>query len=60
MHSRNNSFSRQRRLEPGVFDSIPIECIRKTRKLNVDNTCCHVSREIYKILKSSNGRKLFA
>jgi len=39
--------------------NIPIECIRKTRSLNVDNGSCFVSREVYKILKSDNGRKMF-
>lgn len=38
---------------------IPIECIRRTRALNVDHGVGSVSREMYKILKSSNGRKIF-
>ncbi len=39
--------------------NIPVESIRKTRSLNVDNSCKRVSREVYKILKSNNGRKIF-
>lgn len=42
------------------YFNIPVECIRKTRSLNVDNSCGRVSREVYKILKSNNGRKIFA
>ena len=37
----------------------PIECIRKTRCLNINKSSSRVSREIYKILKSNNGRKIF-
>lgn len=39
--------------------NIPVECIRKTRALNIDRRSCCVSREVYKILKSNNGRKIF-
>ncbi len=39
--------------------NIPIECIRKTRSLNLDRRTCSLSREVYKILKSNNGRKIF-
>lgn len=40
-------------------NNIPIECIRKTRCLNIDKRSSRVSREVYKILKSNNGRKIF-
>ena len=39
--------------------NIPIESIRKTRLLNIDVDSCRVSKEIYRILKSNNGRKIF-
>jgi hypothetical protein len=39
---------------------IPIESIRKTRSLNLDRTSLRVSREVYKIFKSENGRKIFS
>jgi len=39
--------------------NIPIESIRKTRLLNIDVGSCRVSGEVYKILKSNNGRKIF-
>ena len=45
--------------ETNFFD-IPVECIRKTRSLNINPKCLATSREIYKILRSSNGKKLFA
>ena len=45
--------------ETNFFD-IPVECIRKTRSLNIDPRRLAVSEEIYKILKSNNGKKLFA
>ncbi|MBU1006782.1 MAG: hypothetical protein KKH08_04235 [Candidatus Omnitrophica bacterium] len=40
--------------------STPIECIRKARCLNIDRSSVRVSREVYKIIKSKNGRKIFA
>ena len=39
--------------------NIPVESIRKTRSLNIDCRSSSVSREVYKILKSNNGRKIF-
>ena len=42
------------------FFDIPVECIRKTRSLNIDPKCLAASEEVYKILKSNNGKKLFA
>lgn len=39
--------------------NIPVECIRKTRSLNIDRHSRRVSSEVYKILKSNNGRKIF-
>jgi len=40
------------------FD-VPVECIRRTRCLNVDKNSTSISQEVYKILKSNNGRKIF-
>ena len=45
--------------ETNFFD-IPVECIRKTRALNIDPKHLAASGEIYRILRSSNGKKLFA
>ncbi len=45
--------------ETNFFD-IPVECIRKTRSLNIDPKCLTASEEIHKILRSNNGKKLFA
>jgi hypothetical protein len=45
--------------ETNFFD-IPVECIRKTRSLNIDPKCLAASEEVYKILRSNNGKKLFA
>jgi len=45
--------------ETNFFD-IPVECIRKTRSLNINPKHLAASGEIYRILKSSNGKKLFA
>ena len=45
--------------ETNFFD-VPVECIRKTRSLNIDPKCLAASGEIYKILRSNNGKKLFA
>lgn len=39
--------------------NIPVESIRKTRSLNIDKRSRCVSWEVYKILKSNNGRKIF-
>ena len=45
--------------ETNFFD-IPVECIRKTRALNIDPERLAASEEIYRILRSNNGKKLFA
>lgn len=59
MHSRtNHTLIKSRRKEFHCFNT-PVECIRKTRSLNLDGRSCCVSREVYKILKSNNGRKIF-
>jgi len=47
------------KMKDAHFFNIPIECIRKTRALNIDRSSRSVSRELYKILRSSNGRKIF-
>ncbi|MFH1479071.1 MAG: hypothetical protein ABIG92_04770 [Candidatus Omnitrophota bacterium] len=60
MHSRSSIYSRNRTVDLGNLKNIPIECIRKTRSLNIDNRTCRISKEVYKILKSTNGRKIFA
>ncbi len=58
-HSRSHAtYPRKRKLDIHYFN-IPIECIRKTRSLNIDMSCRCVIRELYKILKSNNGRKIF-
>jgi len=44
--------------ETNFFD-IPVECIRKTRALNIDPKRLAANEEIYRILRSSNGKKLF-
>lgn len=59
MHSRANYYLKSKRKKFLHSFNIPIECIRKTRSLNIDATCCNVSGEVYKILKSNNGRKIF-
>lgn len=59
MNSRtNHTFIRARTKDIRCFN-IPIECIRKTRSLNLDRRSCFISREVYKIFKSNNGRKIF-
>lgn|GEM_PF-1303202 len=45
--------------EMNFFD-IPVECIRKTRSLNIDPRYLAASEEVYKILRSANGKKLYA
>ena len=45
--------------ETNFFD-IPVESIRKTRSLNINPRCLAASGEVYKILRSANGKKLFA
>lgn len=60
MDSRTHTdYERQRRADIHCFN-IPIECIRKTRSLNIDMRSRCVSWEVYKIMKSDNGRKMFA
>lgn len=60
MDSRtHNNYARQRKADMYSFN-IPIECIRKTRSLNIDMRSRCVSWEVYKIMKSNNGRKMFA
>ena len=61
MNSRNhnsNNTVRCKACETNFFD-IPVECIRKTRALNIDPKCLAANGEIYKILRSNNGKKLF-
>jgi hypothetical protein len=41
------------------FFNIPVECLRKVRSLNVDAKSAVSNVEVYKILRSSNGRKIF-
>ena len=48
-----------RACEINFFD-IPVESIRKTRSLNINPRCLATSGEVYKILRSANGKKLFA
>ena len=57
-HSSNNTV-RCKACEINFFD-IPVECIRKTRSLNIDPKRLAASEEVYKILRSNNGKKLFA
>jgi len=61
MNSRNHTNSVKARLRAADIgcSNIPIECIRKTRCLNVDKSSACVSRQVYKIMKSNNGRKIF-
>ena len=55
----SGSITRCKACETNFFD-IPVECIRKTRSLNIDPKCLAANEEIYKILRSYNGKKLFA
>ena len=62
MGSRNNiSNSNCVKIKPCKvnYSDIPIECIRKTRSLNIDLRSSVVSGQMYKIIKSNNGRKIF-
>ncbi len=59
MHSRTHTTYTRLKKDGTHSFNIPIECIRKTRSLNLDSHSCNVSREVYKIIKSKNGRKLF-
>lgn len=59
MDSRTHTnYIKSRTTEIHCFN-IPIECIRRTRALNIDRHSCCVSWEVYKIMKSNNGRKMF-
>jgi len=57
-HYLNNA-AKCRACEINFFD-IPVESIRKTRSLNIDPKCLAANGEIYKILRSNNGKKLFS
>ncbi len=57
-HNYNN-IVKCKACEMNFFD-IPVESIRKTRSLNINPKCLAASREVYKILRSNNGKKLFA
>lgn len=62
MGSRNNTSNTNCvKIKPCKVDysDIPIECIRKTRSLNIDSHSTVVSGQMYKIMKSNNGRKIF-
>ncbi len=62
MNMRNynpNNITKGKVCETNFFD-IPVESIRKIRSLNIDPKCLAASGEIYKILRSNNGKKLFA
>lgn len=62
MRSRNNNSNInciKTKLDKTICTDIPIECIRKTRSLNIDSHSGVVSEEMYKIVKSNNGRKIF-
>ena len=62
MNIRNynsNNATKCKACETNFFD-IPVESIRKIRSLNIDPKCLAASGEIYRILRSNNGKKLFA
>ncbi|MFA4991756.1 MAG: hypothetical protein WC569_04165 [Candidatus Omnitrophota bacterium] len=59
MNSRNNSLILKRREIESNLSNIPVECLRKTRSLNINSKSSVLSGEVYKILKSNNGRKIF-
>ncbi|PIP68180.1 MAG: hypothetical protein COW92_02555 [Candidatus Omnitrophica bacterium CG22_combo_CG10-13_8_21_14_all_43_16] len=56
-HNSNNTV-KCKVCETNFFD-IPVECIRKTRALNINPKHLAANEEIYRILRSSNGKKLF-
>lgn len=58
MNSRNHTSCLKSRSDIHCFN-IPVECIRRTRALNLDRHPLCISWEVYKILKSNNGRKIF-
>ncbi|PIW68495.1 MAG: hypothetical protein COW10_02245 [Candidatus Omnitrophica bacterium CG12_big_fil_rev_8_21_14_0_65_42_8] len=55
----SNNAAKCKICETNFFD-IPVECIRKIRSLNIDPKNLASSEEVYKILRSNNGKKLFA
>jgi len=55
----SNNVTKCKVCETNFFD-IPVECIRKIRSLNIDPKCLASSGEVYRILRSNNGKKLFA
>lgn len=55
----NNNVSKAKKNGGSGCGDIPIECIRRTRSLNINSKANVTSEEVYKILKSNNGRKLF-
>lgn len=59
MNSRNNNSILKRKEVDLSLSNIPVECLRKTRSLNIDSNSSILSGEVYKILKSNNGRKIF-
>lgn len=59
MHSRSRSGYLKSKTAGFNYFNIPVECMRKTRSLNLDRRSCSLSWEVYKILKSNNGRKIF-
>ena len=62
MNMRNynpNNSTKCKVCETNFFD-IPVESIRKIRSLNIDPKCLSTSGDIYRILRSNNGKKLFA
>jgi hypothetical protein len=62
MNMRNynsNNATKCRACETNFFD-IPVECMRKIRSLNIDPKRLASCGEVYRILKSNNGKKLFA
>jgi hypothetical protein len=59
LRNHTSTITRCKACETNFFD-IPVESIRKTRSLNIDPKCLMGNGEIYKILRSNNGKKLFA
>ena len=59
MHSRTNRINMKLNRSDAHCFNIPIECIRKTRSMNVNKGTRCVSQEVYKIIKSNTGRKIF-
>ncbi|MDP2922045.1 MAG: hypothetical protein Q8O12_06775 [Candidatus Omnitrophota bacterium] len=59
LRNHTSNITRCKACETNFFD-IPVESIRKTRSLNIDPKCLTGNEEVYKILRSNNGKKLFA